>query len=232
VGIKLVIEQALRAGASHAVAIIDDVNLACSDPDTILPSVHALREAAQERGLQLNFAKCKLLWPRPDPIPEPLQLFCDRNNVVVLRDAFATTILGCPIGTDVEGIGRLALNTVRQHEPFFEALTHPEMPTSIASRLLQYSGLPRMNYLTRTGYASQLNPAYVAFDRMVAETDSRICETDILTPPQQAQRNMPFRNSGMGLSPYTEVCHFALVGAMSRRPRVCLPFAHKAFLSQ
>jgi hypothetical protein len=211
-------------------AILDDANIA-GPPDKLLDCAEALLEGGNHLGLELRWAKCKLLWQhRPaNELPDDIRTRFEELGIPIV---FGTTkLLGVPIGSS-EGIQESLMRDVDDQQPFFDSILHDAMPACVAERLLRLCGIPRMNYVSRTNYPEDSIQPLRAFDAKVQRT-AQILRQDTYAPeaaPLQRSAisirrdQQPFRHAGMSLRSLSAVADFAFLGALANSaPRLLEP---------
>lgn len=173
-------------------------------------------------GLDLRWAKCKLLWQNlpEDQMPDEVRA---RFETLGIQIHFGTTeLLGTPIGTE-EDTQVILEQAVVNHRTFFDSIKYGNIPASVAERLLRLCGVPRMNYITRTNYPSDLVEALTTFDLEVQQTaqllrqHAREDEVAPLNYGRLARRRnrQPFRHAGMGLRSMLSIVDFAFFGSIA-----------------
>jgi hypothetical protein len=87
----------------------------------------------------------------------------------------AAVILGVPIGINSDKKSRLLRDLVRENLSFFEALRKTDLlGVQNALTLLRYSGIPRLNYLTRTFDPDLAAETFGEFDSQILSTAASI----------------------------------------------------------
>lgn len=126
------------------------------------------------------------------------------------------------------------LDQVRDHALLFRVLSHPNMRTWLAHRMLRAVLLPKMNHLLRTHSPAILRDAAQLFDKCVLEVFalrfnvpevaphlSATYQNDIRARNAQKQTCLPINGLGMGMIPTELLAHTAsLAGLAAAAPAV------------
>jgi hypothetical protein len=107
-------------------------------------------------------------------------------------------LLGGYVGIDGAGITEQASSSIKEHDAFFSALTHEEMPRQIAYQLLRSSGIPRANFLSRVVPPSFARQAMIEFDDNVKHVLAKLAESE-LHPQSYSQASLSISAGGLGL---------------------------------
>lgn len=213
-----------------AVAYLDDCTLVGLPDMNLIRSFIQLKEKARAGGLEVNMDKTKFLWLHSDGTQLPETVIDALHELNLKIEYGAVKILGAPIGTDVKKMQRIATETVKGHERFFNLIRSKHMPLQEALLLLRMCGAPRFNYLARTTHSSVLLPAAAEFDRLVfgtlmekfelpslmsRSTSSSSSTTSTIVIAQQ-QLTLPIRLSGLGLRSAVDSLDFAYLASIVR----------------
>jgi hypothetical protein len=103
-------------------SILDDANIA-GPPEKLLECAEALLEGGNQLGLELRWAKCKLLWQHlpAAELPNDIRTRFEELGVPIVFNT--TKLLGVPIGTS-EDIQESLMQDVDDQQPFFDSILH------------------------------------------------------------------------------------------------------------
>ena len=242
---KLIYDKAVQSdssGSISAIAFLDDCTLIGLPGKQLIKAFEVLKKAAKEGGLEVNISKTKFLWLHEDQYDLPPDLVTELTQMNMEIERGATMLLGAPIGTDINKMQSLVMNSVNEQKQFFDRINSSRMPIQEALLFLRVCALPRLNYLCRTTPAAILSPAAEAFDRLMydslnlkldlqlpinsisssstsSSSDSRshIIESDItVTATARLQLALPIRHSGLGIRSIVDTMSFAYLASFIR----------------
>ena len=151
------------SGSPDLVAVVDDINLIAQNAESLARAYAVAKQELRPAGLRLQPTKVKLI-PSGNIHPT-LAALARQEQWQIVTDA--TVLLGAPIGTDKEGIERLALEAVERHRTLFETLEDSQILTTQEALLIfRLCATPRVNYLLRVLYPDHAKEAAERFDTM------------------------------------------------------------------
>jgi hypothetical protein len=210
-------------------AFQDDMTLVGPCDIRLVKALKKLKEGAEQGGLQINMKKTKLIWLHPTPFEATATASMQRElramGIEVITGC--TKLLGACIGTEREKLRRMTNEIVDEHELFFQRLCHPALPSQIAMLLLRACGVPRFNYLARTGEPSATIPASKIFDSRIddvlrvkfhlpmSRTESAV-DTITNTAESRAlqQLMLPIKMAGCGVKHASNICSQAYLASL------------------
>jgi len=89
-----------------------------------------LRELSPSLGLALSLSKSSLLWPAALLPPASISAWAASHSIPLARGT--VPLLGSAVGLDATGRERFASERVTALEPFFRALRHPLLGSSLS----------------------------------------------------------------------------------------------------
>ena len=162
---KLYTDALASASSCHGISIQDDFTIIGPAAEAMKVFDFVKQHAKSTYTLDLTVEKCKVHIPqcaeRSESALREIELACSSRS---LSHSASIHLLGVRFGVDSE-VAEHCDGVVQDSETFFAALTHPKMPVQIASLLLRYCGIPRLNYLTRTVRPDLIQAACAAFDQ-------------------------------------------------------------------
>ena len=200
---------------SQPVCIADDSTFLLQ-PNNILPTLDTAIKEAAKMGQKINLAKSSVLYFHDPPLPQPIVDELTKRGVPIHTQAH--THLGAPVGRNQGEMQRLATEIAEEHKALFNALSAQGMPAQQATILLRASGIPRLNYLTRTTTPAVNLPAARLFDQRVIDTLWRILDVPahLVTPTALENARRPLSLGGLGLRAYESVSPLAFVAAAAQ----------------
>ena len=212
---SLAIDDVLRkleteCGEDGVTAYIDDIHFSCpwEKLDAIYEWVRADLEAL---GLTINTSKSELFAGRKAPLryaKQCVELLRILGSVVG-RDEDDT---GSPLSNSADSMKAFCMAVARKHERLFRLLSHPQISTNTAIKVLLKSGLPRMNFLVRTTPRSIVAAAVDAFDDMLMRAAVRIHGEDAFASANALSLLIqPLRDGGNGARPVNVILPHAYI---------------------
>jgi hypothetical protein len=203
------------SASTSAVTVLDDCNLVGPAPSTFA-AFDRLKSIANEQKLPLNLAKCRLLWPYDEPVPESVASSCIDHGLTVHRRTMS--VLGAQAGWDQRSLREFVLNEAGQHGRLFDAIRHAEMPPQIALLLLQWCARPKMNYIARVTDPDASQDGLKEFDNNMLDAARAKLET--LSPVLDVEDHilaMPVSSGfgGFGLFRTAPIAHAAYWASFS-----------------
>ena len=192
-------------------SVSDDSTTVCRNwQDAITVLERAIRHP--NKNLNMHRDKTYVLWPRPSLPPRPLVEACKRLGVgLKLRHA---KILGGVIGI----LGSI----VDSYRPLLDAITHPQMPKQIATKILTVCANTRINYQLRIHPPQLTQEQAKKFDTEVQQafasihglkhTDLHDDDDDQQEFLKQCELDLPVSAGGLGLR---KAAHYATTAYFS-----------------
>jgi hypothetical protein len=232
----LVLQPVLRAAGAipgvTVMALVDDVHIV-GHPADVAQSFDIFVKKAELAGLDVGYAKTKLLLPRPQ---DQVSIVPPHPQIKVVHHAMET--LGAPIGYGKE-YEAFAINHVEQviktHDALIEILKDSQLPAQEAMYILRLCVQPRLTYLMRVVPSDIILPLCQRWDDIVYGVFCARMEIKS-TPKVRAQVELPVRIGGMGLRSTARTCHAAYVASVMRtvhdfKMRVGRPTRFSVYLS-
>ena len=211
--------EGVREGSMLSYAILDDYTMVGA-ADSLATAYRDLVAAAKEiANLDIVQAKTKIVYLHGDtqPLPEPLAELKDREGLQLVTDS--TIILGTPTGTDEECVNSLCDTILNKQAHLFAAVLDPNMPTQEALLVIRASGLPRMNYCSRTIHPDSSGAMLSKFDNVLLDTvlnKLQIDREELTHLMHSFALRLPVRLGGMGFRPMEHTRFFAWWGALAQ----------------
>lgn len=204
-----------------AVAIADDFCIT-GPSRSVARALRQLATACEEDGPNLNFGKCRALWPYSrDHINYPEFVAAMSSYAVPIPiHHHSIPLLGSSVGLGMSRADH-CIAAAKEHHHLFNAISHADMPVQCALLLLRLSGVPRFSYLTRVTPPAIIRQACEIFDALIMRS-----VTDKTNLPDPATNlvvrravTLPFRSSGMGFLPHTRSSPAAWYSSMTASAR-------------
>lgn len=185
---------------TNGVAIVDNFGI-FGPVNTLKPCFENFQARISTDGSQLQLPKCKLhYFGAADAISAETRAWLTSTGIRTNHAAFK--YLGAIVGKDEAQMRALALQEVREMQPFFARLSSPYIPAQIALNLLYVCVLPKLNHLLRVCPPSVTQPAAELFDSYVRQI--YLDRADILehelTPDRRRLLAHPIKLGGRGLT--------------------------------
>ena len=196
-------------------AYLDDVDFTGQPADLIKPFL-AFEADANKRGLTINSRKSRFFWMRDDPLPEEVTKFLQERGIPI--ETHAGIILGAPVGRDAARMKELLMDSVKEHDRFFDLLRHEKLNDQDAFLILAKSAVPRMSYLARCVRPEITAEPLAVFDAKIMSVACDRIKINKDHPKSLAARKqlqLPVRLAGFGLRPSASNRHFSWLGAFA-----------------
>jgi hypothetical protein len=180
------------------VAVADDLNLVGS-PEGVFRAFTKFGKSLHNSGLVVRKEKCGVLWPSLS-VPPPESVRTPASQLGLTLHCGVMQTLGVLVGSGDPLIDEWLTSQVASHQPFLDALVHPELPAQVALLLLRLSAVPLLGYLTRTIRPSLLAPHARRFDMMVMDTAQRKFALPPLPLDAALALSRPIKAGGFGLT--------------------------------
>ena len=220
-------DAAVRAGNVDGDNEAKCVGVAVQDDFTVVGHQRAvlraydgfMQECARE-GIRLRPDKCRLLYPHRDAAPNELVGACTQRGLRVVTDGMK--VVGGMITFNDEAVRRRTIAQVTKQSAMFDALCHDKMRSSVAYRIGQVCGVPKVNYLTQITPPMLAVEAMQRWDEKVATfVEKKIVQLDEskqLTVVAKHQIRLPVREGGLGFTQASQAHSRFLLSALQ-----CVP---------
>jgi hypothetical protein len=148
VSIDHLYEEVRKAGGDVVSnAIIDDQSVIGSI-ENVERAIRKMISICIEENIELNFSKCRILWPYADPVPETVTRLCEEFNFSVVIGAMK--LHGGAIGLDNDARTNIIKTKMDKNNKFFSLINHEKFPCQMVPRFLRMSAIPRAQFIAAT----------------------------------------------------------------------------------
>lgn len=196
-------------------AIIDDQSVVGSI-ENVTNAIRELVAIGRLENLELNFPKCRILWPYSDPVPDTVQNLCREFDFNLVEGAMK--LHGGTIGLDNE-VRKSIINTkMEKHSKFFSLLSHKKFPSQLVPRFLRMSAIPRAQFIAATTPPAVSSEILSNFGRKIIQTFVEKFEIPLPVEGDDVDLILraPVREFGWGLSCPSKMAPAAFLASLTR----------------
>lgn len=200
------------------VSVLDDFTIV-GHHRAVFRAYDEFRRLCALEHIRLNGDKCKVLCPHAPAIPAHVLGECGRRAIAVVSNGMK--VLGGMLSFDDRVIRDFTQTVVTKQMRMFDLLEHPLMRSSIACRIGQLCGVPRINYTTQITPPGLGQLAFEGWDKRVRDfVSKKLLEYtgDNLPTPVRQQIAMPMREGGLGFTRAIQSHHTFLLSALQALP--------------